>query len=299
MQLYAFDVNKQLVFSFHAQKQRDYFCPECQGLLRLRGGFQRQKHFYHLETPRHCRQSGKSGRHLALQFYFLENLPAGECLLEHRFESIRRIADVVWLPKKIAFEIQCSPITAEEVAARNRDYASVGFQVVWILHDRRYNQRNMSAMELFLHGKPHYFTNFDERGQGRIYDQFSVVQGAQRLHKLAPLPIDPRVFSPFMADSPKLLSVGQGKTDKGVQLAIVNTRLGNWPGYFSGDLAALSLHGDDDKGKGYLLEALRLESQFAQRPLNTFRSAFKEGVKMWIIRPYILLFQLFLERCSK
>lgn len=125
MQLYAFDVNNRLVFSSHAHKQKNYICPECKGIVRLRGGLQRQNHFFHQEAVRTCRQSGKSVQHLAVQYFFLDRLPEGECALEHSFPEIGRIGDVVWFQEKIVFEIQCSFITAAEVQARNSDYASL------------------------------------------------------------------------------------------------------------------------------------------------------------------------------
>ena len=55
---------------------------------------------------------------------------------------------------------------------RNRDYSQEGYQVIWILHDHRYNKKRATAAEIWLQEHPHYFTNFDEEG-GNFYDQWS------------------------------------------------------------------------------------------------------------------------------
>lgn len=160
MQLFAFNTRNQLVSANHAQKQNDYSCIECGSIVRLRGGLHRQKHFYHLKPDRLCRQSQKSLVHIQVQKSLQEILPRGECFLERRFPGIKRIADVVWEPRKIVFEVQCSGITAEEIASRNRDYFGVGYKVVWILHEKRFNKWKVSASERFLREHPHYFTKF-------------------------------------------------------------------------------------------------------------------------------------------
>jgi competence protein CoiA len=182
MQLRARSFSGELVFSHQARKQLDYVCLECGATVRLRGGIHRQKHFYHVKPPEHCRQNGKSMEHLMAQHY-LKGLFGDECSLEHPFPAIARIADCAWHTKKIIFEIQCSFISQAEVFQRNADYASVGYQVVWLLDDRRYNQRLASAAELWLQGHPHYFVHFSENGPPVIYDQLDCLHKGMR-HKL-------------------------------------------------------------------------------------------------------------------
>ena len=80
------------------------------------------------------RAFGKGLVHLSVQNRILEMLPPNEADMEVRFDTIGRIADVAWTSQKIVFEVQCATITAEEVMERNPSYASVGYDVVWILH---------------------------------------------------------------------------------------------------------------------------------------------------------------------
>lgn len=174
MQLFALDSENQLVAANNALKKRDYFCMECGNRVRLRGGIHRKNHFYHFKPDPECRQSQKSLEHLQAQNYLYELLPAGSVQLEKRFPEIERIADVVWEDQKIVFEVQCSPISQKEVESRNRDYRKIGYQVVWILHEKRFIKRKVSAAEEWLSRRLHYYTNFDASGVGEIYDQLHV-----------------------------------------------------------------------------------------------------------------------------
>ncbi len=201
MQLYALDSHEQVVIAALAAKGKTYFCPECRSPLRVRAGSRRQPHFFHLSHNRRCRQSGKSVVHLRIQQKLSELLPAGEAVLECRFAAISRIADIAWLPKRLVFEVQCSPITAEEIARRNRDYLSEGFQTVWILHDRRFNRKRASAAEHYLINSPGYFTNIDERGEGMIYDQCApIFKGIRR--RLSP-PVAVNLAKPVPIPEPQ------------------------------------------------------------------------------------------------
>ncbi len=292
MQLYAFDADGKLVFVMQALRQQDYFCPECKGTVHLRGGFHRQNHFYHLETTSACRQNGKSAEHLHTQLYFLNQLPKNECFLEWRFPNINRIADVVWTPKQIVFEIQCSSISAEEVLQRNQDYLGVGFEVVWILHDKRFNQRLLTGAEHCLQALPHYFTNIDENGEGIIYDQFSWIEKGSRLHRMTPLPI--LIHSLKRTDFQKLST-----------LAIVRRRQKNSTLYFSQDLIDiyfnLPLQFYEYIEAAQEIENLYFDQQADQKKEKDHSSLFqvKRLFYNYMIRPYKLLFQMLLERACK
>jgi competence protein CoiA len=226
MQLYAFDENQRLVLSRQAIKQRDYFCIECQQVVRVRGGYHRQAHYYHTSPVQSCHLSKKSMAHLQVQNYLQSIFPDGECLLEHPFPAINRIADVVWTAQKMVFEVQCSPISRDEILARNRDYTSQGFQVVWILHDNRYNQWRVSAAEITLKNSPFYFTNIDADGKGIIYDQYDSINKGLRKKLLGPLAVAMHERHSLNAD---------------YQSEIGNLLPGHqqWPFCFSGDLLHL------------------------------------------------------------
>jgi competence protein CoiA len=228
MQLFALDIFGHPISAREATGHIDYRCLECDSTVRKRSGPHRQPHFFHLRESPSCFLSGKGMVHLQIQWRLFELFPRGECELEYRFPSLGRIADVVWLPQRLIFEVQCSSISREELAARNRDYASLGFQVVWILHDSRYNQRLLSSAEQELKEKVHYFSNIDQEGNGLIYDQFDVKKRNRRTVKLGKLPID--------------LSCPKTSPQR--------------PLYFAGDLHDLK------KDSPYILEAKKFQTPF-------------------------------------
>ena len=180
MQLCALDKTKNIISSQKAFKKTDYTCLVCGEKVRLRGGFCLRKHFYHLNSPNKCHGRAKSLIHSQIQYKLQQLLPGSQ--LEYYFLKTKRIADVVWWPEHIIFEIQCSPISAYEINARNFDYEKLGFSVVWILHDRCFNKKKLSPAEVLLENTPHYFTNIDKNGRGYFYDQYSNIVNKKRIH---------------------------------------------------------------------------------------------------------------------
>lgn len=134
------------------------------------------------------RQVQKSEIHLRLQ-RFIQYLFENEAEMEKGFSSIHRIADIACLPSKKIYEIQCSPISLEEAKSRCADYESLGFQVIWVLHDKQFNPHNMSPAEKFLQTKACYYTNMDKEGNGIIYDYLETLgKKPINLRKCYPLP---------------------------------------------------------------------------------------------------------------
>lgn len=180
MQIYAVNSLGALLNAQHAKRGEVYQCPECHTSVRLRGGHLRQLHFYHLNsTP--CKLGGKSLTHLQIQYALQKMLGPDQVFLEHRFPQIGRIADLYWPSQKLVFEIQVSPISADEVKERNHNYCQIGLQVVWILHDRHFNRPRLSPTETYLRYSPHYFTNINALGRGIFYDQYVSTRFKRRL----------------------------------------------------------------------------------------------------------------------
>lgn len=194
MQLYALE-NDTLIVCQKAKKGKDYFCPECSAIVRLKRGKRRQSHFFHLKSNSACHLAQKGEPHLRLQ-EFLEKLLHHEgAELEKQFPSIGRIADVACSNTKKIFEIQCSPISLEEAQNRSQDYQSLGYQVIWILHDKKYNRRSVSLAEQYLRATTTtYFSNMDGAGRGKIYDQFELIANHRRRKKSLPLIVNLQKF---------------------------------------------------------------------------------------------------------
>lgn len=294
MQLCALDTDDKLVFATTAVKHTDYFCLECNKVVRVRSGFHRQAHFYHLQPNQACRQNGKGMTHLLLQNYLKNCFPEGEVQLECRFDVISRIADVVWIPEKLIFEIQCSPITAAEVAARNADYASLGYQVIWILHESRYNHNRMTAAEDLLRAWPHFFSDMDETGCGTIYDQYSVHQKGMRKLRLTKAVL--HAFTPRKLQKPHEWHHLKQQLPEGLF-----RRAQKWNIIFPGDHIDRCLQQDESsllllKSFSEEENALQGNTQLLSKPLL---QGIQEGYRRWIGRPYRALLRLWLERACR
>lgn len=289
MHLYALDKNENLILASEADKQTNYFCCECGSVVRCRGGFLRQIHFYHLELNRLCRQSGKSLEHLQVQRH-LQDVFKSECKLEQRFPSINRIADVVWEPKKIIFEIQCSSITAREIEERNRDYYSLGYRVIWILHDRLYNRTRLTAAEYFLQEHPHYFTDINSEGKGYIYDSWNVVEKGKKIVTLGKREIKIVSYCDCQASL---------FTNKNYPKWLLK-RMQSWPIYFSGDYLDYILTSDTDQINIFLLDMAYktkgMNEDFC--PQGGLWNKLQK-VMYFITFPYRLTLYLFLDKLTR
>ncbi|MGA8164381.1 MAG: competence protein CoiA family protein [Waddliaceae bacterium] len=289
MQLYAFDENNRIVSITDAKKQHDYFCLECRNPVRRRGGEHRQQHFFHLQPISKCSQSKKSLIHIQVQKSLQRLLPNEQCVLEKIFPQIGRIADAVWEEKHLIFEVQCSGISGEEVKQRNEDYASLGYQVVWILHDKRFNRRKVTAAERALRTSPHYFTNMDAEGRGYFYDQVDVIVKGRRYRMHKPFPIT--------LSQPKWINRKKAISDRPIPTIVIN-RLEQWPLYFGRDLLDCCLSSNpalnDICRKAAAWEAERWSKKSKKR-----RGLFSQWFYRFIARPYLAAFQIFLEKACR
>ncbi len=285
MQLYAYDPNSQLVAAHQAQQQIDYFCLECQCPVRKRSGPHRQAHFYHFRPSSECRQSGKGMAHLEAQLLLHRMLPPNEATLEQRFPEISRIADLAWQKKKIVFEIQCSATTATEVQNRNLDYRSLGYQVVWILHDKQYNKQRLSSVEHLLCRSPHYFTNINAFGEGIFYDQLVLWFKGTRLCDLPMLPVD--------LSQPKSLSLPFSSLKS---FPFLTEQRLCWPIHFSGDLADAFASPDFLNTSIYHTLQEMSNRLMMEQPCH---SPIFSRLKKAVTTPYHLLFQLLLEKACR
>lgn len=276
MQLFARTLSGTRVSLASAEKQRDYFCEECGGVLHIRSGAHRQPHFFHLSPPVSCHQHAKSLPHIQTQLYLQQQLPPGELFLEHRFPHIGRIADAAWIPYQCVFEVQCSPISREEVLSRMSDYAKEGWHVIWLLHERRFNRaKGASRLDPVFQTIPHYFTNIDERGKGYLYDQFAVWKDRWRTHKLHPLPLlfsSPKPFPSFPTPP----------------LHLLQKRQASWPIFLPGDLFTLSCQ---TPLSPYLQAALQNEKHTSQ---SRFLRCWT-----WLKETYLQLLHSLLDQCAK
>lgn len=288
--LFARDREGCLVAASEANKSCDYRCRECGEVVRRRCGGRRQSHFFHLNPSPSCRLSGKSLVHLQVQRVLKSMFPHGESFLEHRFESIDRIADVAWISRNLVFEIQCSPISEEEVSQRCSDYEKVGCDVVWILHERCYNSRVLTPAERFLRGRLYYYTNMDVEGRGCIYDQADLVVNDRRVMTVGtvkPVLALPRKVEKSVLQETRLFP------------RMIQERIRGANVYFEKDLLCRCLSGNPDA----LIEKWLQQESSQRSPSRCIAprrlSKLMKGLGSQILTFYDSLLRYFLEKASR
>lgn len=263
MQFFALD-NSTIVFAEEALKGKTYVCQECNNLLGIKQDPYLKKYFFHLHTTPKCHQSHKDQTHLAIQKALLNLLPYGK--LEYYFPTIHRIADIVCLKQKLVFEIQCSPISLREVEERIKGYESLGLTTIWILHERHFNQKNLSPAEHYLRRRICYFTSINPSGTGIFYDQLEFFKSYHRLYKGPPLILEnllPKPIHQIPKTFPKILK----------------EKLRQTPLYLSGDLTTLLLKRVDSNW------AQILEKTYIQKPSFFIRLlAYSKDFFLYLLR---------------
>lgn len=123
----ALDINGNKIAIADAKKDEEYFCPVCNGRLRIKAGQVNAKHFAHVSLQ-DCDDfsSDMSEWHRAWQEKF--PLKNREVVIECDGEKHR--ADV--LAYGYVIEFQHSPISREEFNRRNKFYTKAGKKVIWI-----------------------------------------------------------------------------------------------------------------------------------------------------------------------
>jgi len=191
MALYAVD-DDDLISAGSAEPGKIYWCLDCFGPVKRRRGKSWLPHFYHLKPAPQCRLYSKTEDHLLAQIQLQKLFPEGVLQIERPFLKIHRVADACWEREKIVFEIQCSPLTEKEAEMRIGDYRSAGYEVVWLLDDRRYNKRIARPAEEYLRRRATYYLSIRRRLTSVYYDQFELFREGQRVKKGRPMPIDLR-----------------------------------------------------------------------------------------------------------
>lgn len=191
MALYAVD-DDDLIYAGHAERGKLYWCLDCFGPVKRRRGKSWLPHFYHLKASPQCRLYSKTEDHLLAQLQIQKLFPKGTLQIERPFIKVNRVADLCWEREKIVFEIQCSPLTEKEAEMRILDYCSIGYDVVWLLDDKRYNKRVVRPAEDYLRRHSTYYMSIRNGLTSECYDQFEIFANGRRVRKGKRRPIDLR-----------------------------------------------------------------------------------------------------------
>jgi len=129
--IYALDDQNERINASKAVKEKNYLCPnlKCENRkLILKKGQIRIPHFAH-KSKKDCSSEPESEAHISCKLYFQSLLELDNRFVEYYgIEGVR--PDVLY--DQFALEIQCSPITVNEVKRRNKIYEKNGFVAIWI-----------------------------------------------------------------------------------------------------------------------------------------------------------------------
>jgi competence protein CoiA len=288
MPLYAYDASI-LVYAADGIETKKYRCCECQGLVKVRKGRFRIPHFYHLFQSPSCRLYSKSQDHLLTQLAIQRLLPAGETALEKPFPEIGRRADLIWDRPKLAFEIQCSLISPLEIKQRILDYATVGYQVVWILDDRIFNRKKCSTAEQLIRLTPSYYATMSKQTFPIFYDQFEIINKNVRVKKGRKLKVHlQRPYPVPLRDWPK----------KQFPRQIIN-KVANTSVFFHGDLLHKALLAKSVPALAFSMHTLRVLEEFFIRKAIREKNPFLKLLIRWILEPFGLFILKLHEKAAR
>lgn len=150
--LVANDKNGNRVTAEDAKPNEEYFCPICNGKLRLRDGKINIKHFAHIDSK--CNDTWNydmSEWHVEMQSRFPKE--QREVVVKHNGAMHR--ADILF--KNMVVEFQHSPISYDEIIERNTFYNNAGYNVAWVFdvqeqyNDGRINITDRKDSKLIYH----------------------------------------------------------------------------------------------------------------------------------------------------
>ena len=130
------------------EKGADFVCPACSGAVRFKKGKVMQPHFAHISLEE-CRfyRENESVEHLNLKAeLFRWAAQTEEVEVEAFLPALQQIADLL-VDKKLALEVQCSPLSIERLQERTFSYRQHGYQVLWLLGRKLWLKDSLSRLQ--------------------------------------------------------------------------------------------------------------------------------------------------------
>lgn len=151
----AIDKTRKRIIADNADRTVDYFCPVCHESVILKRGHIVSAHYAHKTSV--CKDDwhhDMSEWHLSMQERFPEE--QREIVVKNNGEIHR--ADI--LSENMVIEFQHSPISPDELLARNRFYTLAGYKIAWVfdLQDE-YNSGNIELVKECLDSQKFEWSN--------------------------------------------------------------------------------------------------------------------------------------------
>ncbi len=138
--------------------ERTLYCPNCHGIVHVRGGPEKrmQLHFAHQKGECAWSTEAESVRHstgkLVLSAWLREQFPGSRITLEERLPEPNRIADIFvrhMNSRQWAIEFQCAPLEGEQWHHRHNAYRDAGIHDIWIIGNNRREKQEAFIEAIF------------------------------------------------------------------------------------------------------------------------------------------------------
>lgn len=130
------------------QKNDHFYCPGCQGQVRLKQGTILRPHFAHIILKDcHYAYENESAQHLELKsalYRWLKHEVAVE--IEAVLPELGQIADLL-VEEKLALEVQCSSLSIQRLLERTKAYQDQGIEVLWLLGKDLWIKEKLTALQ--------------------------------------------------------------------------------------------------------------------------------------------------------
>ena len=134
----------------HWSRERSLHCPNCRGVVHVRGGPDKrtQLHFAHQKGECAWSTEAESVRHargkMVLAQWLRQQFPQATIALEERLPEPNRIADIFVSHadgQRWAIEFQCAPLDLQEWRRRHAAYRDASIIDIWIVGNNRLEKR--------------------------------------------------------------------------------------------------------------------------------------------------------------
>jgi len=152
--------NEKIVITRDAQKPGIFTCPECGEVVTLRKGRVKIHHFAHRSTTSCGYGKGESELHMDLKMQVYDSLRDHQDVEEVEIEvavgNIRPDVLATIRGCRVAFEIQISALSIDDLYRRTELYARSGVYVIWLLSvnpkvNTWYRLRRPESWERWIH----------------------------------------------------------------------------------------------------------------------------------------------------
>lgn len=139
-------------------RERALYCPNCRGIVHVRGGPEKRMHLHFAHQRGECAWSteAESLRHmrgkLVIAQWLRDQFPRARVTLEERLPEPNRIADIYLSHadgRCQAVEYQCAPLDLEEWQHRHEAYHAAGILDTWMIGSNR-REKQEAFLEAIL-----------------------------------------------------------------------------------------------------------------------------------------------------